>query len=90
MDIYVKYLANTIEIEPIYASSLNFAERVNHGKRMNPIDFGGQRSKVKDTMDSYDKNLVNSIETEPFCVSLSNFTDILTTSMMRRWTLLIF
>ena len=45
---------------------------------MNPIDFGGQRSKVKVTMDLYDKNLVNSIETEPLCASLSNLADILT------------
>ena len=43
---------------------------------MNPIDFGGQRSKVKVTMDLYDKNLVNAIETEPLCASLSNLADI--------------
>ena len=26
---------------------------VNHGERMDPIDFGGQRSKVKVRMDIY-------------------------------------
>ena len=29
---------------------------------MNPIDFGGQRSKVKVTMDIYGNKLVNTIE----------------------------
>ena len=36
---------------------------VNHDERMNPIDFGGQRSKVKVTMDIYGDKLVNTIET---------------------------
>ena len=36
---------------------------------MNPIDFGGQRSKVKVTMDIYGNNLVNMIETQPLCAS---------------------
>ena len=32
-----------IEIEQLYASSSNVAEKVNHGKRMNPtIDFWGR------------------------------------------------
>ena len=35
---------------------------VNHGERMNRIDFGGQRSKVKVTMDIYENKLVNTIE----------------------------
>ena len=30
---------------------------------MNPIDFGGKRSKVKVTMDIYGNKLVNTIET---------------------------
>ena len=33
---------------------------------MNPIDFGGQRSKVKVTIDIYGYKLVNTIKTEPF------------------------
>ena len=45
---------------------------------MNPIDFGGQRSKVKVTMDIYGNKLVNMIETKPLCNSLSDLADILT------------
>ena len=55
---------------------------------MNPIDFGGQRSKVKVTMDIYGNKLVNMIATKRSCASLSNLTDMLT--MVRGWTLLIF
>ena len=54
---------------------------------MNPFDFGGQRSKVKVTMDIYVNKLVNMIETKPLCISLSNLADMLT--MVRGWTLLI-
>ena len=54
---------------------------------MNPIDFGGQRSKVKVTMDIHRNKLVNMIETKPLCISLSNLAEMLT--MMRGWTLLI-
>ena len=32
-------------------------------ERMDPIDFRGQRSKVKVTMDIYGNKLVNTIET---------------------------
>ena len=48
---------------------------------MNPIDFGGQRSKVKVTMDIYGDKLVNMIETKPLFISLSNLADMFT--MMR-------
>ena len=51
---------------------------VYHGVRMNPIDFGGQRSKVKVTMDIYGNKLVNMIETMPLCISLSYLVDMLT------------
>ena len=51
---------------------------MNHDERMNPIDFGGQRSKVKVTMDIYGNKLVNTIETKPLCISLSNLADIVT------------
>ena len=54
---------------------------------MDPIDFGGQGSKVKVTMDIYGDNLVNTIETKPLCISSSNLADMLT--MVRGWTLLI-
>ena len=36
---------------------------------MDPIDFGGQRSKVKVTMDIYENKLVDTIETKPLCIS---------------------
>ena len=36
---------------------------VNLGERVDPIDFEGQRSKVKVTMDIYGDKLVNTIET---------------------------
>ena len=32
------------------------------------MDFGGQRSKVKVTMDVYGNKLVNTIETKPLCI----------------------
>ena len=54
---------------------------------MNPIYFGGQRSKVKVTMDMYGNKLVNTIGTKPLCASSSNLADMLT--MLRGWTLLI-
>ena len=44
---------------------------------MNPIDFGGQRSKVKVTMDIYGNKFVNTIETKPLCASWSNLADML-------------
>ena len=58
---------------------------VYHDERMNLIDFGGQRSKVKVTMDIYGNKLVNKIETKPLFISLSNLADMLT--MVRGWTL---
>ena len=60
---------------------------VSHGERMNPIDFGGQRSKVGGTMDIYGNKLVNTVETKLTCISLSNLADMLT--MVRGSTLLI-
>ena len=45
---------------------------------MNPIDFGGQKSKVKVTMDIYGNKLVNTIETTLLHISLSNLADMLT------------
>ena len=54
---------------------------------MNPIDFEGQRSKVKVTMDMYGNKLVNRIATKPLSASWSNLADML--AMVREWTLLI-
>ena len=67
---------------------VNFGRHVNHDERMNPIDFGGQRSKVKVTMDIYGNKLVNTIVTTLLHISLSNLANMLTT--VRGWTLLIF
>ena len=53
---------------------------------MNPIDFEGQRSKVKVTIDIYANKLVNMIETKSLCISLSHLADML--RMMRELTLL--
>ena len=68
---------------------IKLGRHVSHGERMNPIDFGGQRSKVKVTMDIYGNKLVNTIETKPFCISLSNLADMLTIRNQRsnsQWT----
>ena len=51
---------------------INFDRHVNHGERINPIDFGGHRSKVNVAMDIYGNKLVNTIESKPLCVSSSN------------------
>ena len=50
---------------------------VNHGKSMDPIDFGGQRSKVKVTVDTYGNKLVNTNETKPLCISSSNLAEMI-------------
>ena len=42
---------------------------------MDPIDFGGQRSKVKVTIDTYRNKHVNAIQTKPLGASLSNLAD---------------
>ena len=52
--------------------------QVGHSERMNPIDFGGQRSKVKVTIYIYGNKLVNTIEAKPLCAFSSNLTDMLT------------
>ena len=56
---------------------IKLGRHVYHVERMNPIDFGGQRSKVKVTMDIYGNKLVNTIETKPLCASSSNLADML-------------
>ena len=48
---------------------IKLGRHVYHGERMNPIDFGGQRSKVKVTMDIYGIKLLthgNLILQKPF------------------------
>ena len=48
---------------------VKLGRHVKHDERMNPIDFGGHRSKFKVTMDMYGNKLVNTIETKPLCIS---------------------
>ena len=36
---------------------VKLGRHINHGEKMNPIDFGGQRSKVKVTMGVYENKL---------------------------------
>ena len=57
---------------------------INHGERMNPIDFGSHMSKVKVTMGIYGNKLVNTIATKLLCASSSNLEEVLT--MVRGWT----
>ena len=71
----------------IYTPLIKLCRHVSHGKRMNPIDFVGQRSKVNVTMDKCGNKLVNMIETKTLRISLSNLGDMLT--MLRGGTLLI-
>ena len=66
---------------------IKLGRHVNHGEGIDPIDIGGQRSKVKVTMDMYGNKPVNTIATKPVRASSSNLAEILT--MVRGWTLLI-
>ena len=54
---------------------IKLARHVSHSKRMDHIDFGGQRSKVKVTIDIYGNKLVNTIETKPLCAFSSNLAE---------------
>ena len=49
---------------------------------MNPIDFGGQKSRSQ-----FPYKLVNTIETRPLCATISNLADML--AIVRGWILLI-
>ena len=55
---------------------IKLSRHVSHGKSMDRIDLGGQRSKVKVTMAIYGNKLVNTIETKLLCISLSNLTEM--------------
>ena len=48
---------------------VKLSRHVSHGKRMNPIDFGGQRTMVKATIGIYGNKLVNTIATKPLFAS---------------------
>ena len=58
-----------------------------HNERMDPIDFGGQRSMVKVTIHIYGNKPVNMVETKLLYASSSNLADIL--AIVRGWILLI-
>ena len=60
---------------------------VSQSEGVDLIDFGGQRSKVKVTIDMYGNKLVNIIETKPLCATSSNLAEML--ALVRGWTLLI-
>ena len=64
---------------------IKLGRHIDHSERMNPIDFGNQRTKFKVTMDIYGNNLVNMIGNKSLCASSSNLADML----MSGWTLLI-
>ena len=53
---------------------IKLGRHVHYDERMNPIDFGGQRSKVKVTIHIYGNiyKLVNEIQTKLLCASQSN------------------
>ena len=57
---------------------IKLGRHVNHGERMDPIDFGGHRSKFKVTIDIYGNKFVNKMETKPLCTSSFNLADRLT------------
>ena len=52
--------------------------QVSHSERMDYIDFGGHRSKVKVTIHIYGIKLVNAIESKPLYASSLNLADMLT------------
>ena len=66
---------------------IKLGRHASHSERMDPIEFGGQRSKVNVTIDIYGNKLVNTIETKPLCASSSNLADVI--AIVRRRTLLI-
>ena len=46
---------------------IKLGRHVHYDERINPIDFGGQRSKVKVTIHIYGNKLVITIEAKPLC-----------------------
>ena len=66
---------------------IKLGRHVHNDERVNPIDFGGQRSRSQYTYVEIRFSLMNKIETKLLCASSSNLADML--AMVRRWTLLI-
>ena len=55
---------------------IKLGRHVSDIERMDSIDFGGQRSKVKVTIDMYGNKPVDTIKTKPLCASSSNLVDM--------------
>ena len=72
----------------VWARTVKLGTLTTYDKRMNPIDFQGQGSKVKVTRYILMLNLVNTIQTEPLKLGQSNLIHILL--MTRGQHLLIF
>ena len=64
-----------IETNPVCAF-INLGRRVSHSEKMDPIDFGGQRSNVDVIIDMYGNKLVNTTD-QPISASSSTFADML-------------
>ena len=63
--------------------SIKLGIQVSHSKRMDPIDFWVQRSKVKVKIHIYGNKLVNTIEAKPLCAFSSNLECML--AIVRGW-----
>ena len=63
---------NTIGTKTVVCFFIKLGRHVDYDERMNPIEFGSQRSKVKVTIDIYGNKVVNKIETKSLCASSSN------------------
>ena len=57
---------------------VKLGRHVNHDERMNSIDFGGRKSKVKVTIEIFGNKLVNTIDTKLLCAPSSNLAGMLT------------
>ena len=66
MGIYGNKLVNMIATKPLCASWSNLVDMLAMVRWWDPIDFGGQKSKVKVSMDIYGHKTVNTSETKPF------------------------
>ena len=55
---------NTIGTKTVMCFFIKLGRHVHYDERMNPIEFEGQRPKVKVTIDIYGNKLVNKMETK--------------------------
>ena len=66
---------------------IKLAKHVHYDERINPIDYGGQWSKIKVTIDIFGNKLVNKINNKPLCALTLNLAYML--AIVRGLTLLI-